>query len=158
MSRHHAIEETTVLRQLGAEIRTRRKALRVNSTAAAEAAGVSRVTLHRIEKGEATVAIGAWVRVMAVLGLGFGAKQADEPPTQGSHDESGWIPASIRLDDYPQLKALAWHVQGVHTLRPKEAFDIYTRNARHLQTESMQQSERDLLDALNIAFAEPGHV
>lgn len=76
---------------------------------------------------------------MAALGLGFEAKRVDEPPIQGPHDGSGWIPALIRLDGYPQLKALAWHVQGTHTLRPKEAFDIYTRNARHLRTESMQQ-------------------
>ncbi len=35
---------------LGAGIRARRKQLRVSATAAAEAAGLSRVTLHRIER------------------------------------------------------------------------------------------------------------
>ena len=40
------------LQDLGARIRARRKSLGVNATAAAESAGMSRVTLHRIEKGE----------------------------------------------------------------------------------------------------------
>ena len=38
------------LAQLGQQIRAQRKALRINATVAAEAAGMSRVTLHRIEK------------------------------------------------------------------------------------------------------------
>ena len=47
------------LQALGAQLRARRKALRVSSTVAAEATGMSRVTLHRIEKGEPSVAAGA---------------------------------------------------------------------------------------------------
>ena len=39
------------LQALGAQIRAQRKALGVSATVIAEAAGVSRVTLHRIEKG-----------------------------------------------------------------------------------------------------------
>ena len=44
----------TRLQELGAQIRARRKALGVSATAAAESAGMSRVTLHRIEKGAPT--------------------------------------------------------------------------------------------------------
>jgi len=40
---------------LGGKIRLHRKALKVTATATAEAAGLSRVTLHRIEKGEPSV-------------------------------------------------------------------------------------------------------
>lgn len=40
---------TTQLQALGAQIRSQRKALRLSATVTAEAAGVSRVTLHRIE-------------------------------------------------------------------------------------------------------------
>ena len=43
------------LRQLGEQVRLQRKALRISATAAAEAAGMSRVTWHRIEKGEPSV-------------------------------------------------------------------------------------------------------
>ncbi len=140
------------LAHLGALVRTRRKELRVSSTAAAEAAGISRVTLHRIEKGEPTVAIGSWIRVMDALGLTFDVAVKGRPASPASHGNAGWIPAQVRLADYPQLKALAWHVRGSDWLRPKEAFDIYQRNARHLTTESMADAERELVEALRNAF------
>lgn len=35
----------------------------------AERAGLSRVTLHRVEKGDAAVTLGSYLRVMMVLGL-----------------------------------------------------------------------------------------
>ena len=53
------------LQALGEQIRGQRTALRLSATVTAEAAGVSRVTLHRIEKGEPSVALGAWGSVMA---------------------------------------------------------------------------------------------
>ncbi|MBC7603974.1 MAG: helix-turn-helix domain-containing protein, partial [Ramlibacter sp.] len=40
------------LNTIGATLRARRKAMKVSAVAASEAAGISRVTLHRIEKGE----------------------------------------------------------------------------------------------------------
>ena len=49
------------LAALGLAIRVRRKALGVNATTAAQAAGLSRVTLHRIERGEPAVTMGAWM-------------------------------------------------------------------------------------------------
>ena len=45
---------------LGKRIRAHRKARRISATTAAEAAGMSRVTLHRIEKGEPSVTMGAY--------------------------------------------------------------------------------------------------
>ena len=57
------------LQALGAQIRAQRKALRLSATVTAEAAGLSRVTLHRIEKGEPSVTMGAWCNTMAALGL-----------------------------------------------------------------------------------------
>lgn len=42
-------------------------------------------------------------------------------------------------------------VQGTDMLRPKEAFDIYQRNQRHMQTDRMQ-AEIDLVQALRLAF------
>lgn len=58
----------------------------------------------------------------------------------------------IRLNDYPQLKALAWQVHGTDTLTPAEALDIYERNARHLEVEAMPAHEQALLAALRAAF------
>lgn len=141
------------LQALGAQLRARRKALRVSSTAAAEAAGMSRVTLHRIEKGEPSVAAGAWANAMAALGMSLVAlnaedAQATRPEGANGPDLPNWIPVRVRLADYPQLKALAWQVHGTDALTPVEALGIYERNARHLDTEAMSPAEQALLQAL----------
>lgn len=138
---------------LGAAVRQRRKALRVSAVAAAEAAGISRVTLHRIEKGEASVTMGAYMAVFGVLGLDVrlvdaGAAVPDEAPAP-----KGWIPARVRIADYPRLKELAWQIHGVDELRPREALDIYERNGRHLDLDTLSPSERDLIEALRAALA-----
>lgn len=141
------------LQALGAQLRARRKALRVSSTAAAEAAGMSRVTLHRIEKGEPSVAAGAWANAMAALGMSLVAFNAEDAQNAGAGgasrvDLADWIPVRVRLADYPQLKALAWQVRGTDTLTPVEALGIYERNARHLDTAAMSPTEQALLQAL----------
>jgi transcriptional regulator with XRE-family HTH domain len=105
-------------------MRAQRKALRLSATVTAEAAGVSRVTLHRIEKGEPSVTMGAWCNAFTALGLSLQTRSAAESNT-GSQaqqvDRRGWIPARIALADYPQLRALAWQVHGINTLTPTEA-------------------------------------
>lgn len=146
-------QSTTQLQALGEQLRTRRKALKVSSTAAAEAAGMSRVTLHRIEKGEPSVAAGAWANAMAVLGLSVVAQTTEArghagAPDGQAMDMAEWIPVRVRLADYPQLQALAWQVHGTDTLAPIEALGIYERNARHLDTAAMSTAEQALLQAL----------
>ncbi|MCK9283926.1 MAG: helix-turn-helix domain-containing protein [Rhodocyclaceae bacterium] len=139
---------------LGQQIRAQRKALRVNATAAAEAAGISRVTLHRIEKGAPAVTMGAYLNVMAALGLTFGIIA---PAATARVDAmKGWLPARIRLSDYPQLKQLAWQVQGTDELTPAEALSIYERNARHLDMAAMEAREQNLIDALRLALGDNG--
>lgn len=143
-------QSTTQLQALGEQIRARRKALRVSSTAAAEAAGMSRVTLHRIEKGEPSVTGGAWANAMAALGMTLLARNTEDAQASGASptDLNEWIPVRVRLADYPQLKALAWQVHGTDTLTPIEALGIYERNARHLDTAAMSIAEQALLQAL----------
>jgi transcriptional regulator with XRE-family HTH domain len=144
---------------LGEQIRARRKALGVSATAAAEAAGLSRVTLHRIEKGEPAVTIGAWANVLAALDMDWGVHSADEAAHAARPTElNDWVPVRVRLSDYPQLKSLAWQVHGTDTLTPTEAIDIYTRNARHLDTQAMTAPEQALLTALRTAFGQDDHV
>jgi transcriptional regulator with XRE-family HTH domain len=141
------------LMALGEQIRARRKALKVSATVAAEAAGLSRVTVHRIEKGEPSVTMGAWTNVCAALGMAITAQPADEPDAaKPAPDLSQWIPARVRLADYPQLKALAWQVSGVQTLSPLEAHSIYERNARHLDRAALDEQELALIQALSVAF------
>ena len=153
---------------IGQQIRSRRKALKINATVAAEAAGVSRVTLHRIERGEPSVTSGAYVNALTALGLDFGIIQSALTPPGASPEATSkiapdakaeptpnpphWIPARVRLADYPQLKQLAWQVHGTDELTPAEALGIYERNARHLDAQALEPSERNLIDALRLAL------
>lgn len=141
------------LAALGQYIRTHRKQLRISATATAEAAGMSRVTLHRIEKGEPSVTMGAYLNALTVLGLCLVA----QPTTvqMASIPSAFELPADIELNKYPQLRQLAWHVQAASTLTPAEAWNIYQRNARHLEPTALQPHEQQLLDALQQQF---GHV
>jgi transcriptional regulator with XRE-family HTH domain len=140
------------LRALGERIRAQRKNLKLNATVAAEAAGMSRITWYRIEKGEPAVTMGAWFNAATVLGL-----TVDIPETKiAGTGRQGWIPARIRLADYPELEKLAWHVHGTEDLSPREAMDIYERNQRHIDKEAMTPEEALLLDALHVAFGLPG--
>lgn len=150
-----AVTATVVetLAALGRQIRAHRKALRVNATAAAQAAGMSRVTLHRIENGEPSVTMGAYLNAMAALGLDFGLIT---PSAAAAKDDSrkDSIPVRIRLADYPQLKQLAWQVHGTEELKPAEALGIYERNWRHLDLQAMEPRERQLVEALRLALGE----
>lgn len=150
-----AISNATAARlaALGQQIRTRRKALRLSATVTAEAAGLSRVTLHRMEKGAPAVTMAAYLNVMAALGLDFSLSLPADPAAAAfAADHTGWIPARVRLGDYPQLKQFAWHVQGVDELTPAEALSIYERNWRHIDVAALQPHEQQLVDALRLAL------
>jgi transcriptional regulator with XRE-family HTH domain len=134
------------LAQLGERIRVARKRQRVTAVAAAEAAGISRVTLHRIERGEPTVAMGAWVAAAAALGLVLDlldAHAAVQPKK---------LPKKIRLRDYPELKKLAWQLHGVDEIAPREALELYERNWRHVDHAALSEKEASLIDALSREF------
>ena len=143
---------------LGKQIRAHRKALRINATTAAEAAGMSRVTLHRIENGEPSVTIGAYLNAMEALNMDFGIKPTGSADPAPNADREGWIPARIHLADYPQLKQLAWQVHGTDELTPVEALSIYERNWRHVDVQALEPKERQLIDALRIGLGEPGGI
>jgi transcriptional regulator with XRE-family HTH domain len=144
----------TRLGMLGQQIRTRRKALGLSATVMAEAAGLSRVTLHRMEKGAPAVTMAAYLNVMVALGLDFNLSlPADQATVAPAVDHTGWLPARVRLSDYPQLKQLAWQVHGVDELTPAEALSIYERNWRHIDVPALQPHEQQLVDALRLALA-----
>lgn len=141
------------LAALGARIRAQRETLRVSVTALAEASGMSRVSVHRIEHGEPSVTMGAYLNVLAALGMTFSAAVVgDEPAKYRADDKAGWLPARVRLADYPALKQLAWQVQGVDELTPREALGIYERNWRHVDEAALLPGERNLIDALRLAL------
>jgi transcriptional regulator with XRE-family HTH domain len=141
--------------ELGKQIRARRKGLGVSATTAAEAAGMSRVTMHRIENGEPSVTIGAYFNAMESLDMDFGITQSTELGANALHvDRKGWIPVRIPLADYPQLKKLAWQVHGIDALTPVEALNIYDRNWRHVHVQALEPREQALVEALRSAFGE----
>jgi len=131
----------TQLETLGQRIRARREQQKVTATDAAEAAGMSRVTLHRVEKGEPSVTMGAYLSAMAAVGLSL---QVREPEAEFAVA----TPTVVRLDDYPALKQLAWQLPGVTELSPAQALDLYERNWRHLDREALMPRERRLIQAL----------
>lgn len=57
------------LEKLGARLRLARKRRRISSVLMAQRVGISRDTLHRIEKGDPVVGLGTHLRVLRVLGL-----------------------------------------------------------------------------------------
>ncbi|MBU0750554.1 MAG: helix-turn-helix domain-containing protein [Gammaproteobacteria bacterium] len=144
-----------ILVELGRTIRAHRKSLRVSAVAAAESAGMSRVTLHRIERGEPSVTMGAYLNVITTLGMKLSVNGRSDSTSSGEiQDKPGWIPARINLDNYPQLKQLAWQVQGSNQLKPAEALGIYERNWRHVETSALAPQEQNLIDALRLAFGD----
>lgn len=133
------------LKALGERIRAHRKQQKVSATTAAEAAGMSRVTLHRIERGEPSVTLGAYLSAIDAVGLQLELRDPNAPPAPVA---AAGVPARVRLDDYPQLKGLAWQLQGVDDLSPQEALSLYERNWRHVDQARLVPAEQALVQAL----------
>ncbi len=137
------------LRQIGEQIRKRRKSLNISATTTSEAAELSRVTLHRIEKGEPSVTMGAYISVISALGLKLELKDSTSLKQKNS---SYKLPKTIRIKNYGQLKRLAWQLDKDTELTPKDSLALYERNWRHIDFEAMDTNERSLLNALLVKF------
>jgi transcriptional regulator with XRE-family HTH domain len=142
------------MRAFANRIRQRRLALGVSVVVAAYSAGMSRVTWHRIETGEPSVTMGAYLGALDALGLDIDLKPraaARQAPIkqvpQASHQDLN-IPLQIPIRNYPQLRQIAWHIREDFELTPEEAFGLYERNRRHLEIGQMQTHELELFNAL----------
>jgi transcriptional regulator with XRE-family HTH domain len=137
-----------LLRRLGQRIREHRKELKVSTVGTAEAAGVSRMTLNRIESGEPSVTMGAYLNVIASLGLELHLSDA-QLTGEASFDSPGLnLGSKILISEYPQLKKLAWQIKKTKELSPQEALNIYERNWRHIDVERMSSKERKFIERL----------
>ena len=132
-------EQEADLVRLGARLRERRKALGVTAVACAEAAGVSRVTLHRIESGNPSVTIGAYCNVAAAVGLHLVVPVLDGPSTERT---------TVTVGDYPGLRGLAWQTDAGTTITETEALNLYERGWRHLDQASLTDRERAFIQHL----------
>jgi transcriptional regulator with XRE-family HTH domain len=153
------------LAALGALLKAQRKALKVSAVAAAESAGMSRITLHRIERGLPTVTVGAVQALAQALGCslqlagpaGNGLASAVKAPSgsmANANPEAALARATqasqqaITLRDYPQLRLLAWQRADADTVSPEEALSMYERNWRHVQQAALPAHEKALLAQL----------
>lgn len=59
----------TLLEQMGENIKLARKRRKLTTIQVAERAGIARSTLYLVEKGDSSVAMGAYFNVLRVLGL-----------------------------------------------------------------------------------------
>lgn len=137
---------------LGQALKRRRKALGINVTSAAEAARISRVTWHRLEKGERSVALGSLLAAMEAVGLVLHSEESGSSSAPAPLPD-GWLPLQVPLQQYPELRRLAWQVSDdLKELTAREAFGLYERNWRHLDVQRLSDQEKRLIHALQQAF------
>ncbi len=140
------------LADIGQLIRQHRKSFKITANSVAQTAGISRVTLHRIEKGEPTVSMGAYLNVVSALDLRLQLCAEVNRGHEANGNDLDKLPVRLSFSDYPQLKELAWHVQGVDKLSLVEAHSIYERNKRFLDIANLSDSEQKLIELLGVAF------
>ena len=87
------------LRKLGNDLCDARKRRRIPMWLAAERAGISRTTLSKIEKGDEGVSIGAYAKLLFVLGMNQRLVELADPKfdTIGMVLESKGLPKRIRI-------------------------------------------------------------
>ena len=133
------------LNALGGCIRAQRRHQKVTVSAAAEAAGLSRVTLHRIERGEPSVTMGAYLNALAAVGLEL---NLIDPQARAMAADKLPMLQVVQAGDFPELKRLAWQRPGLTALTPAEALNLYERNWRHVAAADLLPRERELIQTL----------
>ena len=100
---------------------------------------MSRLNWYKIEKGEITVLLGAYLSAAHIFQQTGGASEY-------------WIAVRIHLSDCSQRRKFAWQVIDVDTLSPAEALDIYERNWRHLDESVLVDEGRKLINGLKMVL------
>lgn len=138
------------LTAIGAAIRHRRRDLGVSAAVAAESAGMSRVTFHRVESGSASVTVGALMNAAAAVGLHLQLTDVRPRPAEVDRVEpvTHEPPDEVRVGDYPLLRAAAWQLDADSRLTGFEALRTYERNWRHLDHAALGDEEEVLIQAL----------
>jgi len=140
--------------ELGDRVRKARLRRGLSAEELSAQAGISRMTLHRLERGEPTLTVATLLRVMGALGVtedlalllkydevGHGAQDNRLPRRR--------FPVRIKLARYPQLKQAAWHIVDPNAeLTRQEAFSLYEKNWRHIDQQAMPPAEIALLEQL----------
>ncbi|MCV7383324.1 helix-turn-helix domain-containing protein [Mycolicibacter longobardus] len=143
-----AAHSQETLAGIGGALRSRRRALGLSAVTTAEAAGMSRVTLHRIEAGSPSVTIGAYLNAAAALGLRLKLDelQLHRPPVRKTAQAAP--ETTVRVGDFPQLRAISWQLRADTELTGAEALQLYERNWRHVDQAAMSDEERAFVQRL----------
>lgn len=91
------------LTRLGADIRDARRRRRIPTATMAERVGISRTTLHKVERGDPGVSLGAYATVLFVLGLEERVAELADPRNDavGLDLEAEALPKRIRARRRP---------------------------------------------------------
>ncbi|MFM7030785.1 MAG: helix-turn-helix domain-containing protein [Micrococcales bacterium] len=135
---------TQALAALGEFIRALRKQQKLSAEVVAEASGISRITLHRIENGAPSVSAGAYASVLNALGTQI----TSEALAKGQFQ----IPEQVFVDQYAGLRQITWQLRPGTALTPSEAWHTYQAQWRHLDQNLLKESEIQLIDALELKF------
>jgi len=152
-------EDARRLAELGLRLRLARKRRGMSAETLAEHAGITRVTLHRLEVGApAAVSLGTLTRVLGALGMAgdLTLLARDDRVGHQLRDASLLVPKKpplprlIALKDLPHLRTVAaWHLPDEDTkLTPEEVFSLYERNWRHMEPEKIVGKEAAVLKKL----------
>ena len=141
-----------ILRELGSRLREYRKRMKISALAVAEASEISRITLYRIELGEASVTMGAYLNVIHALGLKFELSEAVYAAKPLQNETGQKVLKDIKIADYKQLKKLAWQLKGTKELSAEDALNLYERNWRHIDLKNMDKREEKLIRTLLKSF------
>jgi transcriptional regulator with XRE-family HTH domain len=152
-------ESASLLKELGVRLRLARKRRGWSAEALAQRAGITRVTLSRLEVGEpAATSLGTLVRVMGALGMAGDLALLARDDRVG-HDRRDALllaprkpalPKRIALKRLPHLRSVAaWHLPDPDTrLSPEEVLSLYERNWRHIEPAKIVGEEAALLRKL----------
>ena len=93
------IPVTRALRKLGHDIRDARRRRRIPVAILAERASISRMTLNKVENGDAGVSVGTYATVLFTLGMADRLADVADPrhDTVGLELEEERLPERIRL-------------------------------------------------------------
>lgn len=152
-------EDALLLLELGERLRLARKRRGLSAEKLAQAAGITRVTLNRLEVGKpAAATLGTLIKVLGVLGMSgdlmllarddkVGHRLRD---TQLMEPKAPALPHRISLRDLPHLReAAAWHIRNQDAeLTPAEVYELYERNWRHIEPAKIVGKEAKLLKQL----------
>lgn len=151
-------ETGKLLSELGERLRLARLRRKLSAQAVADAAGITRVTLHRLESGAPAATLGTLSKVMDALGMAGDLMLLVRDDHAGQQLLDATLPArrapalprEIRLHELPHLREVAaWHLPDADTrLTPQEAFNLYERHWRHIDPEKITGKEATLLRKL----------